>query len=303
MDHHPAGPSRLGIIAKCMGSFMLMQKAEKEGIDLNRFSEDAKGGNKLHALLPASASLDELPDDDRDAVRAMRGYIYRHIENAPKNHVYMHEWRMKLKLCQSAISFGTSDFILLPDGNGGTEPVVVIDAKMGRDDQPPEGVLEWQLKAYGAMACQEFKRKKAKVFAFYPRTGKERYGEVYDAELAAREIAGVIERGRENPDKFQAGEHCKWCSASGICKTFEEYTTVELVRSAPKTEVSVEVLSKWLHLAKLIDPKLKQIKAACNAVCDDQGDDAIPGFVRGKVSYKGYSVNAGVKRQFRKAKA
>lgn len=252
--HHPAGPSRLGRLALCPGSYALSQEAERRGLVLEEFGEEATEGTHLHSLVPPNMDLKHLDEEPRAAVLKAREYIAAKTEGAE---AVLYEAPLELWWQGRLISQGTADVIAIVRNN----PHVVIDLKFGRQELERD-LIFWQLVAYGVMWAQ---RADVAVdcYAFAPRLGlelMERLDDPGKVHEMAQAIAGVAEKARlSGAMRIRHPAACRYCAGKPICPEWqEELALVPKKEYLPADVAQLERLVELCALVQSVGPAARE---------------------------------------------
>lgn len=221
MQHHPLGPSRLGQLSLCPGSW----KAQEGLPELD--SDAATQSSRVHEWLRdyyqfMSARQSEKPEPLEDTYeRLLAERCVEFARSLEGDHEEFQSWESELclKLPTGAERFGTADLLLVSRGK-----ISLVDWKLYRNPLPEEAVsLQLADLALGVEA--EF-GVSPRAYAFNPITS-ERWELKGDLDGWRQEISEILERAWKEQDlRFPSPEACRYCRAVPSCPRAQK----ELVR-------------------------------------------------------------------------
>lgn len=246
MKHHPAGPSRLGRLAMCPGSYALTMEAERRGMVIETHADDAAEGTLLHSLLPAGKSLTGVADDLADLVLRTRDWIASYTKGSE----VFYEQRLELWHDGELLLFGTADVVAARQG----KPHFIGEIKMGRTEVERE-MLSYQGLAYGCAYGQSRRPLLGvEVCAFQPRLGLEFKESFSPAALeeGTMAIKRIIDMAAlSSAARMPRPEACRLCPAKSICPEFQG--GLELVPKKEFLPDDVGALEKLCQLCTMVE--------------------------------------------------
>lgn len=280
-NHHPAGPSRLGRIALCPGSYRLMQEAEAQGLDPG--SDAASEGTLLHSRVDPGQPLEDLAPEQRVMVEKCRAYEAEFFAGSLSSGG---DLEVQVVRADNVLLFGTLDrFALYP------HMVRVIDWKFGRGVLHRE-MMSWQMKAYAIGAMQKFGVTRASVSVYQPRENtvfSDEY-QVSDADLEA--IAAVVEAAKAVDAPLRpSAVACQYCAAKPVCPAFGGFALKTVQPKAAIATLTNEKLEEAAALAPALEAFAKNVKKILRQRFDAD-PSAFPAWELVRREVKGYSVDA-----------
>jgi len=287
--HSPLGMSVLERRYCCPGSM----KAE-EGRP-NTTSVYAKRGTDLHALAPACISeglnpLDALPEDPEGAEMILAYQIEVQSAHDRLGGELLLEQAFELSAL-SELYWGTADAVIIAPPT-----LYVADFKTGRGHavpvRRPDGRVNLQLGGYGLGALHSLPAGLAheitsiELVVVQPALGPPQRTVMTTAEVQdlAADLIEIAERAQDPAAPRIAGDHCRFCRASGDCPALRERALAvaqtefgprDLVWPDP-ARMSPTVLASVLTEADMIDLWLTAVRAHAKALAD-RGEE-IPGW-------------------------
>lgn len=170
---------------------------------------------------------EDVPEDMRRCVAHAVNYVHRWQAAHPDGRVYTEQRLDPGQLIGREDCFGTSDIIMV-DCAPETRSLEILDYKHGRKPVPAKE--NTQLKLYAVGALLEFftnrdqKAVSVKLVIVQPRVQTDFHPEwdTTGAELIEwmkLVVAKATKASDNGPDgKRTAGDHCRWCPASGTCR-------------------------------------------------------------------------------------
>jgi len=132
---------------------------------------------------------------------------------------------------------------------------LLIDYKSGSGYYVPKAELSWQLRVYAVQASSEYNIHNLRVAYICP----ERFGNRMDfADLGPEQLVQVydciIDAARltaEDGVYRNAGDHCEFCPAKGVCKEASSYALLPAIAGGPKSVAET--------VASMTPEELKQV--------------------------------------------
>lgn len=246
--HHPAGPSKLGRISSCPGSYHLAAEAERLGV-APPTTDAAEEGTLLHrAVLEDTRLIPDLPHHLQVLANRATEYL---LEKSKGSDGDDSEVLLQVKHGEAVVTFGTADYVAYWEPTEELEgKVAIIDLKFGHGEIDPT-VAEAQLRAYCIGAMQKYEVEYAEAHVFHVRSGAEFSTSYRDSEEHAEEIAVTIDYAEKSPYILRPSESaCKYCPARAICPALKAKVTENaLMRVNPAEILEPGQLTKALILA------------------------------------------------------
>lgn len=296
MQHSRLPPSSADRWMACPGSI-----AATDGLASSP-SVYALEGIEAHDLLEAALRLgvdpEELvPADNEEAVEMAEAvgqaidYVHSYLALDPAADFHPEQKLLWGAMFGREDLYGTSDVVIVA-----SDEHVVGDLKYG------QGVVvevdnNTQLKLYALGVRHRYgPRPRYKLIIFQPRArhkdGPIRCWEITDEELLEfAEIARTAIAAAEDPNAPRhAGEHCRWCPASGRCPELADYSLRtaqtefslasaldgEVMEPRPTSNLSSQQIAKLLRYTQIVQTWVTALHAEANARA--LAGDRIPGY-------------------------
>ena len=241
--HAEWAPSSASIWLNCPGSIQLNPLYKETGL-----TDAADLGTLAHGVLEDCITFGtkpQHPDEDiNEGVDLALDFVHDVLEKYKKVTIIAEK---RLVLPDTPV-WGTTDLVAVND-----DMIHIADYKHGW--VPVNVKMNAQLMTYLAAAIAEYgERKKYKITVIQPKydhiDGKVRTYEPSqeDVDWHQSEIRYAL----NNPDKFHAGKHCKYCKARGACKVFAGWLVPRL-QTVMYWEISERHTYDNETLAKLLD--------------------------------------------------
>ena len=273
-------------------------------------SSAAAEGTLAHAVLEAALMLgldpleisryegQDVPEQMQHAVGHAVNYVHRWKAEHPKGEVFLEHELNPGALLEREDMYGTSDIVLVDDSSPKTLSLEIVDYKHGRFAVNANDNTQLMLYAAGALHAffTEPKKVPVKLVIIQPRV--EDFPAEWDTDgrhilswitTTARQAAEAS----DDPNApRKAGEHCKWCRASGHCRELTmqvfrvaalEFNTEEPIsQDTPATnELDIEEIAYALTYRGMIEAFLSGLLVAAQDLMLDGHD--LPGH---KLVYK-----------------
>ena len=256
-EHHPAGPSQLGRIQLCAGSYHMTKKARELQM-VPEAGDEAAEGTYLHSLIPIlDGDMGAATPEQQTLVLKFREYvtgIWARLGTAspPLNSAtnIFYEFPMEVFYQSAIIQWGTADLVADCGDYG-----VVIDAKFGYAELESE-IIEPQIRSYSCGLLQKFPQwKYVLAYVFDVRSGTEFTGRYENPHRLAEEIAETIEYAKQHPEVLEPSPTaCKYCAGKLLCPAFKaKVIEHSLVTTDPMTLTDPDQLALALELCTQVE--------------------------------------------------
>ncbi len=258
MNHHPCGPSRLGLRKACPGSLAMEADAASKGLVIQESIEDAEMGIRCHSALPPDSPFPE-NDEEKKLVEEARSFI---------SDYYSSEMSIEYEArIDSGIYFGTADVVMIDKAK---KIGMVIDIKFGRNPLDNE-TISLQLKAYCAVLLDSVTTITA--FVYQPATGTSFSAKYDDRTSILKEIQEIIDQTMVPDAPRRYGLHCRHCKAKSVCP---EFVNESQLAHIPTTDVASMEMAHALDFAELASRWIPAIRAKAKKILQDGG--SVPGW-------------------------
>ena len=239
--HHPYGPSAAGRWLACPGSVQLSRGLASTESDY------AAEGTLAHELAAKRLLGGGFANDNQEMTDAIQFYV---------DVVWMlfgltgpGSFDVELKLESKKIEdFGGTIDVLIVDAKN----VYIIDFKYGKG-VAVEATDNPQLLSYMILAREVLKLKRGRTYhgiIVQPRTGGRHIKQMIVDDDHLDDFEQMVLDAQSNPNKFKAGEHCRWCPALAVCDTVREHA-LEVARETFPDDVDDDNRRRWAELMGL----------------------------------------------------
>lgn len=244
--HHPYAPSAAERWLACPGSVHLSRGMASGD------SVYAEEGTRAHEAAAKFLETETLTLDDREMTEAIELYARTvwMLKDMLTDPVFKVEHKLESKTIPE---FGGTIDCLLTGKVGRIWHCFCVDLKYGKgiavDAEDNAQAMSYLLLARENYAFLQKESTRYHIVIVQPRTGGQhvKHSLATDEDVAA--FAQLIRASQENPDKFKAGDHCRWCPAQGICPTLYQHTLTAAQEAFPD-DVTDEVRQRWIELLR-----------------------------------------------------
>ena len=282
--HDPFGPSSLGRIRLCPGSYAMSKKAPpSEG------SSDAAEGTLMHNFMEAGLKL-PTPDQVTYASDLAQELTGEQMETLNSCMKYAREklngyrvWTERFMVLEANLDepiTGTADVVAI---NQTADHAIGIDWKFGRGSLSQTTTL-MQAAAYSSMIFQTYKGVKVvDYYVYQPRVGfgGTEYAASWDLQDYTR-LMGMITESVRKAQELGASldpspAACQFCSAISICPAAAEITEQLPVKYESALPVEPAKIAKALDMAKIVKKQVKAVEDMARQMMKEGGE--IPGYI------------------------
>ena len=258
-QHHPFGPSRLGPLADCPGSYNLTLGDEDET------NQDSEEGTILHAAVAARITGEEYPKgypaldiEQREQVEACVEFAERLSILAGDKLAIFTERPLSLHTPTGIWNpYGTVDCIFLSEA---TRTAWIIDWKFGRSELEDKHAA-LQMAGYSALVLQNFDVDTVHAYVFQPRLGRTYEATHTNADAIVERILGIRAAClKPNAPRTPSADACRYCSAKTRCPelTAQSFAVAKTNDRLPTTPFEVDALYDKIQAAKKFLKKLEE---------------------------------------------
>jgi len=281
--HDPFGPSSLGRVKLCPGSYALSKKAPPtEG------SSDAAEGTMMHNFMEAGLKL-PTPDQvtyANDLAQELNGEQMETLNSCmqyarAKLNGYR-VWTERFMVLEANLDdpiTGTADVVAI---NQAGDHAIGIDWKFGRGSLSQTTTL-LQAAAYSCMIFQTYKDVKVvDYYVYQPRVGFQgtEYAASWDLQDYMRLMSMITDATRQaqepgaslNPSPAA----CQFCPAISICPAAADITEQLPAKYEENLPVEPGKIAEALYMAKIVKKQVKAVETLAKDIMKKGGE--IPGY-------------------------
>jgi hypothetical protein len=282
--HDPFGPSSLGRIRLCPGSYVQSKKAPP-----TESSSDAAEGTTMHNFMEAGLKL-PTPDQVNYASDLAQELTEEQMETLNRCMKYAREklngyrvWTERFMVLEANLGeaiTGTADVVAI---NQTADHAIGIDWKFGRGSLSQTTTL-MQAAAYACMIFQTHPDVKVvDYFIYQPRVGFG--GTEYAASWDVQDYVRLMQMITESVRKAQelgaslnpSPAACQFCPAISVCPAAAEVTEQLPVEYESGLPVEPAKIAKALDMAKIVKKQVKAVEGLARQIMKEGGE--IPGYI------------------------
>ena len=282
--HDPFGPSSLGRIRLCPGSYVQSKKAPP-----TEESSDAAEGTTMHNFMEAGLKL-PTPDQVNYASDLAQELTEEQMETLNRCMKYAREklngyrvWTERFMVLEANLGeaiTGTADVVAI---NQTADHAIGIDWKFGRGSLSQTTTL-MQAAAYACMIFQTHPDVKVvDYFIYQPRVGFG--GTEYAASWDVQDYVRLMQMITESVRKAQelgaslnpSPAACQFCPAISVCPAAAEVTEQLPVEYESGLPVEPAKIAKALDMAKIVKKQVKAVEGLARQIMKEGGE--IPGYI------------------------
>jgi len=281
--HDPFGPSSLGRIRLCPGSYAMSKKAPP-----SEESSDAAEGTLMHNFMEAGLKL-PTPDQvtyasdlAQELTEEQMGTLNRCMKYAREKLNGYRVWTERFMVLEANLDepiTGTADVVAISQTG---DHAIGIDWKFGRGSLSQTTTL-MQAAAYSSMIFQTYKDVKVvDYYVYQPRVGfgGTEYAASWDLQDYTRlmgMITGSVRKAQELGASLDPSPSaCQFCSAISICPAAAEVTEQLPVKYESGLPVEPAKIAKALDMAKIVKKQVKAVEDLARQMMKEGGE--IPGY-------------------------
>ena len=282
--HDPFGPSSLGRIRLCPGSYVQSKKAPP-----TEESSDAAEGTTMHNFMEAGLKL-PTPDQVNYASDLAQELTEEQMETLNRCMKYAREklngyrvWTERFMVLEANLGeaiTGTADVVAI---NQTADHAIGIDWKFGRGSLSQTTTL-MQAAAYACMIFQTHPDVKVvDYFIYQPRVGfgGTEYAASWDVQDYVRLMQMITESVRKTQELGASlnpsPAACQFCPAISVCPAAAEVTEQLPVEYESGLPVEPAKIAKALDMAKIVKKQVKAVEDLARQIMKEGGE--IPGYI------------------------